>query len=242
MKRRYVNSELVHWTGRNPPGNDAFQALSAICQEEILRLSFCPRYVQGKLKPNSAMVCFTDVPLKHSKEHCGNFGRFGIAFQKQNMISYGANPVFYTTGKHLKRIQEVAELTANLYQDYKDRDWKESGEPYQFTDPQFLALNETIEFTQEYSYKNADNEDYATYYQREWRLTFNSLEFAGSGTPHTAGKSSFYNRDGDTHHIFKFAPEDVAYIIVPLRFYWQARKLAKKFNCGVKVYELAVGT
>ena len=39
------------------------------------------------------MVCFTDIPLHLSQEHCGIYGKFAIAFKKSNFIKYGANPV-----------------------------------------------------------------------------------------------------------------------------------------------------
>lgn len=240
MKRHYINNELVHWTGRNVSNDVAFKTLSSICEEEVLRLTFCPRYVQDKFRPDTAMVCFTDVPLRYSREHCGIFGRFGIAFHKQKMIEYGANPVFYTTGQHLQRIKEIAELTAELYEYYRDREWREDFESYQFTDAQFLSLHETTEFSQEYSYKNADEANYVTYYQREWRLTFNSLDFAGGSSPHLPGKSCFYIRGGNSYQIFKFAAADVAYLIVPWRYFWHGRRLAKKMKCGLKIYELSV--
>jgi len=241
MTQCYINNELIHWTGRNASDDVAFQALSSICDEEILRLTSCPRYVQGKFKPETDMVCFTDIPLRYSKEHCGVFGRFGIAFCKQKMIEYGANPVFYTTKIHLKRIQEVAELTASLCDYHRDREWKEGCEPYQFTDEQFLALHEITEFSQEYSCKNNDSRDYANYYQREWRLTFNSLKFAGGTTPHRQGQSCFYIRDKKSYKVFRFSPSDVAYIVVPCRYYFLARKLAKKLKCKLKIYEISVG-
>lgn len=43
------------------------------------------------------MVCFTDVPLRHSSEHCKRYGRFGIAFQKLKLMNVGAQPVFYAS-------------------------------------------------------------------------------------------------------------------------------------------------
>jgi hypothetical protein len=133
-------------------------------------------------------------------------------------------------------------LAADLYEHYRDREWKEDFERYQFTDEQFLALHETTEFTQEYSYKNSDEANYLTYYQREWRLTFNSFPFAGGNKPHEPGTSCFYHRNGRSYQIFKFSPNDVEYLIVPLRYFLRARKLAKKLPCKVKIYEFSVGT
>ena len=242
MKRNYINDELVHWTGRKRSEDEAFRILRSICDEQVLRLPYCPRYAQEGFQPKTAMACFTDVPLRHSKEHCGKFGKFGIGFHKERMISYGANPVFYTTGSHLERMREVYNLTSSLYELYKDRDWREDVEPYQFTDKEFLALHEISEFTQEYSYKNNDSTDYLNYYQREWRLTFNSLKFTSGSDNSIPGEASFYIKDGDSHEIFNFSSDIVSYIIVPWRYYWKARELSKKLNCKLKIYEIAVDT
>jgi hypothetical protein len=157
------------------------------------------------------------------------------------MIDHGANPVLYTTGIHFDRIKQVNHLLERMPDLEKDREWKGDLEPYQFTEGETLALREVSEFLQEYSYKNQDHKEYVTYYQREWRLTFNSLSFAGGNREHKAGEACFYNRTGKLYQIFKFAPEDVAFLIVPLRYWWQAKKLAKKFKCDVKVYEISDG-
>ena len=241
MARHYVSNQLIHWTGRGIPESAAFKTLADICKEEILRLSYCPNYVQGNFKPESLMVCFTDIPLKHSKEHCSNFGRFGIAFHKDKMIDYGANPALYTTGVHFDRIKHVNQLLERMLDLEKDREWKEETEPYRFTEDETLALKEVSEFLQEYSYKNQDHKEYVTYYQREWRLTFNSLNFASGSKVYKVGKTCFYIHNEKPYKIFKFSPEDVAFLIVPFRYWWRAKKLVKKFRCGVKIYEISVG-
>ena len=33
------------------------------------------------------MVCFTDLPLHLSEEHCDDFGKFGIGFNKDKFIN-----------------------------------------------------------------------------------------------------------------------------------------------------------
>ncbi|MCB1782331.1 MAG: hypothetical protein KDJ34_20020 [Candidatus Competibacteraceae bacterium] len=217
-------------------------ALTSICDEMILRLSYCPNYVHEKYSADSAMVCFTDIPLRFAKEHCAKFGKFGIGFKKQKMIEYGANPALYTTGNHLDRIKKLAELLARMEDLEKDREWKQDIEPYLFTEDETVAFQEVTDFLQEYSYKNNDLSDYVTYYQREWRLTFRSLPFAGDTKPHEPGMSCFYSRDGKSHRAFKFSQEDVEYIVVPIRYWWPAKKLAHKMNCKLKIYEISVRT
>lgn len=242
MTRNYINNELIHWTGRCTSDSEAFSTMETICKEEILRLSYCPNYDQDNFKPRSAMVCFTDIPIKFSKEHCKKFGKFGIAFHKDKMIEYGANPAMYTTRAHFERIKQLSALVERMLDLEKDREWKSECEPYIFTEHQTFALKEVTELLQEYSHRNEDNKEYVTYYQREWRLTFNSLEFSGGTKPHTPGTTCIYIRNNKKYEIFKFSDADVSYLIVPLRYWWRARKLAKKLSCSIKIYEFEVLT
>ena len=241
-KREYLNEELVHWTGRKKNDCEAFEILKAIADEQILRLMPCPNYDDPDLKKKSAMVCFTDIPLKYSREHCKDrFGRFGIAFNKQKMIRYGVNPVFYTTKEHFNNIMNIAKLLERMRDLEKDREWKEELEPYQFKENETVALMKTIEFLQEYSHNSKDDGEYVNYYQREWRLAFNSLPFAGGDQPHLPGMSSVYNKGDKTYFVFKFGAGDVEYLIVPLRYWLKGYKLAQQLGCSLKIYEFSVG-
>lgn len=238
--RAYVNNTLVHWTGRGQTDSAALAALTSICDEKILRLSYCPNYVSEEHRKESAMVCFTDIPLWHAKEHCRIFGRFGIGFKKEKMISYGAKPALYTTAEHFSRIKQLSRLLERMEDMEKDREWKEEVDPYNFTEDETVAFQEVTDFLQEYSYKNQDNSEYVTYYQREWRLTFRSLPFAGGGKLQDPGMSCFYIRNGKSYSTVKFGSEDVDYIVVPARYSLPGRKLAKKIGCKLKLYELSV--
>ncbi len=240
--RRYVSDVLVHWTGRGRTEEDSFSALKAICEEERLRLTYCPNYVQPPFQQNTAMACFTDIPLVLSREHCGRFGKFGIGFRKDAMVRYGANPALYTTGQHFHRIRHIADLLHRMKDLEKDREWREEGEAYRFTEEETLSLLEVTEFLQEYSYQNRDDIDYVTYYQREWRLAFNSLPFASGTGPPVPGESSIECRDGKCHKVFRFSPSDVAFLVVPLRSWWAARPMATRLRCDLKIYEFAVRT
>ncbi len=241
MKRKYISNELVHWTGRAKQDSEAFSTLTAICKGKHLLLSYCPNYVANGFEPRSAMACFTDIPLSHSREHCETFGRFGIAFGKQRMIAHGANPALYTTGVHFERIVKLSSLLAQMLDFEKDRQWREASETYQFSEDHTLALKEVTELLQQYAHRNEDAGDHINYHQREWRLTFNSLPFAGQGKHHDPGTVSFRTHDGKSYGAFRFAPEDVEFLIVPLRWWWRARQLARELGCRLKVYEFSVG-
>ena len=237
MLFRSISDSLVHWTGRKKSDEAAVQILKAICEEGILRLTHCPRYVQPDLKPSASMVCFTDIPLRLSGEHCGRFGRCGIGFRKEAMIRYGANPVLYTTSKHLARIKHIESLLARMKDFEKDREWRAESEPYRFTEDETIALTEVTDFLQEYAHKNDDDSSYVTYYQREWRLPFNILPFAGEGKSHEPGMSCFYIRGGISYPILKFRNDDVAFLVVPRAYRKAVSGLAKAMCCEVKVLE-----
>ena len=131
--RAYISAVLIHWTGRGKTQETAFQILETICSENILRLSYCPTYVNSSFEPKSLMVCFTDIPLEHSQEHCSKFGKFGIAFKKSRMIEYGANPVHYIIGTHLHRILHIKQLIDRMKNLEKDREWMQEVERFTFT-------------------------------------------------------------------------------------------------------------
>lgn len=233
--RAYMNSTLVHWTGRGQTNSDAFSALRSICDEKLLRLSYCPNYVSEGYDKKSAMVYFTDIPLWYAKEHCRTFGKFGIGFKK--MIAYGANPALYTTGEHFSRIKRLSGLLNRMEDLEKDREWKEEVEPYNFTEDETVAFQEVTDLLQEYSYKGQDHSEYVTYYQREWRLTFRSLPFACGRKPQEPGMSCFYCIDGKSYSTVKFSTDD---IVVTARYWFNGRKLASNIGCKLRVYELSV--
>lgn len=238
--QNYINSSLIHWTGRKKEKDDACLVLENICKEQMLRLIYCPPYVQENLKSKVKMVCFTDIPLEHSREHCIQFGEFGLVFDKQKMIEYGANPVLYTTRKHLDRIRNITCLLERMKDMEKDREWRSEVEAFNFSEDESIALLEVLGLSQEYSYKNVDGARYVNYFQREWRLMFNVLVSAGSTKEHKQGKSSFYIKDGISCAVFMLGKSDIEYIIALAEYVERASVAANILGCHVKIYESEV--
>lgn len=231
----YINNTLVHWTGRGKENEKSFEILKSIISNQIIYLSYCPNYATPTKNPTTRdnindkktmMVCFTDLPLKYSKEFCSKFGTFGVGFKKKKMIEYGANPVLYTTGKHINRVKNVNGLINKLLSEEVDREWKSEMERYQYTAVQLYSLQEFFGFTQEFSYKERDE----NYYQREWRLNYDTLPFeVGKG----AEKVGYGGMHGLVNGKFmcemKFSLDDIEYIIVP-RTYFKRRKEISYFT------------
>ena len=111
---KYICNELVHWTGRGQDDESAVKALTSICEDQILRLSYCPNYVHDDYKPEAAMVFFRDIPLKYAREYSSKFRKFGMGFNKNKMVQYRANPALYTTGQHFVRIMKLGGLLARM--------------------------------------------------------------------------------------------------------------------------------
>jgi hypothetical protein len=198
---------------------------------------YCPTYVREEFKRDAAMVCFTDIPLWESAAHCARFGHCGIAFHKQALIAYGANPVFYTTKAHFERVVEISKLLDRMVDLEADREWRSEAEPYTFTEDQTLALLETLCFLQEYGYRGREDDEAINYTQREWRLAFRALPFAGEGKTQEPGMSCFYIRGSKSYPNVAFGSSDVSYLVVPREFRSEAESLAADLGCGLRIFE-----
>jgi hypothetical protein len=57
------------------------------------------------------VVCFCDIPLPDLPLHMTKYSRFGIAFRREFLISFGANPVFYVANNATVAVTTVELLT-----------------------------------------------------------------------------------------------------------------------------------
>ncbi len=74
----HISSDLIHWTGKDGDDRGA-KILSVIGSSLGLLFSYNPLHkVDWYNEIHEKMVCFTDVPLRHSAEHCKRYGRFGL--------------------------------------------------------------------------------------------------------------------------------------------------------------------
>ena len=149
----YISEYLIHWTGKDGEKQGA-DILSIIAESLKLLLSYNPLHSYDfATHVYEKMVCFTDVPLNHSHKHCSKYGKFGIAFKKQELMCVGAQPVFYSThvSKHdmdkifrfLMKQTEKTTIDKKLYDAFKRHFY----------------------FMKRFS----DSKD-THYYEREWRL------------------------------------------------------------------------
>jgi hypothetical protein len=233
----YINDTLVHWTGRAKDENASFEILKSIVTKQLLWLTPAPNFGSTISQKETMMACFTDIPLKYSKDHCFLFGKFGIGFNKNKFIEYGANPVLYLTPTHNTRINEVNSLINRLLRENVDREWREQVDRYQFTEDQLYSLFELFGFYQEYRY----NDNHINYYQREWRIVYDTLSSKSGGDPIVPGQSGMRGIvSGKMRCEMKFALEDIEYLILPKAYCKRKNEILEVVNCKVKIYEVEV--
>lgn len=209
---RYVSPWLIHWTSREGGAAKGLCNLNAIISTQRLKLSDLPIVrLDFRSSAKVRMVCFTDVPLIFSEEHCSRYGQFGIAFKKRKLILYGAQPVFYLALGCRENVKRIMEFILDPPQGCN-------------IPPAMLkSLGEHFCYMQEFSEDGFDSQD-AHYYEREWRISEPSLvpENLWAQKPsnlavRTAGYPDYWGRRiaKDGEDFFVFEDDDVAFVVCP---------------------------
>jgi len=237
----HINDELIHWTGRDKTNDEAFEIISTIISGNELKLGKCPHNFSNLDKRiDSVMtVCFTETPLVHSRDHCDRFGRFGIGFDKLELMKLGANPVLY-----------VVEDRKNFHITLLELYWKLDATkvPFSFRHPFSWLLSSTQPFEDTHN-----NKRIKYYSQREWRII---RMLPGGGTDAEFKKWGPYNDGFDVNEIridaevdpqrglerkyfVPFSRNLITSIIVPYDFKDKVEGLKKTYNLhSTKVYLL----
>jgi hypothetical protein len=220
MNTQFISNFLTHWTGKDKDDEKGFKNLKSIVTSNQLFLKYCPhfnpnKFIDAKLK----MTCFTDIPHHLSNEHCKRYGKFGIAFKKDNLIKYGVNPVFYILNNKKDDFNKVYELICDI---------KKYNIPIEIKE----SLERFFGYVQEYN----DRSNNQCYYEREWRILENNLELEESEVV-PPGKKGIKSINTETTHYLQFDKNDIEFLICPKLF---AKELSKDFNYPVIVYEYLV--
>jgi hypothetical protein len=243
----FISNTLTHWTGRDKSDDEAFSTLKQIISTKKLLLTYCPNYPRLALNRQlkTMMVCFTDIPLNLSREHCYKFGKFGVGFSKEVMVRYGANPVLYTTRAMNDKVETFISLIGRLQSEEVDREWKDAklnndvGDRYQFSSEQFYAMVELAGFMQNYQYSDTSID----YYQREWRINYETLPKGNGLKPQVIpGQGAIHDSIGEgarkrTACSMLYDLNDIDYLIVPRAFQERAQLLIEGLRAEVKIYE-----
>lgn len=229
----HISEYLTHWTGRNKTPVEAFKTLKIILKTR--ELLFSPNIVSfpdNKGKVTNQMICFTDTPIKYSKEHCKKYGHFGISFNKSKLVSYGANPVLYLMNNRKTYHSYLNDLSNELSDNLNNE--------------QKLLFNWFGSAMQPYNTTPDDNNHFPEYYEREWRIAGRVLPYEwlakdveNYGEWHEYqfdGEIRRQNDDSNSRKFFlKFDPIIVENIIVPESYARRARQFLKEqvLGCGL---------
>ena len=105
---------LIHWTSRELSKKSSSDAIT---QDEYVILLYSiysrglkfsspkePDIVVGvncrTEIPTLPIICFTELHLSHAQEHAKQYGSLGIGFNREFLMKWGANPVFYMQSKN----------------------------------------------------------------------------------------------------------------------------------------------
>jgi len=235
----YISKFLTHWTGRGKSKDGAFEMLKKII--ETKELKFSPNRVSfpDNIKTvTNLMICFTDTPIKHSKEHCNKYGFFGISFNKDKLIHYGANPVLYLMDNRKSYHSYLLDFTdeISIYTDNQEK----------------LLLNWFSSIMQPYNTNPDDNKHFPEFFEREWRIAGRVLPFHWLETLEKyQGKHNEYEFAGrirrqqnseninDNTFFLQFDTDIIENIVVPESFLNQTRQLftEQKLNCELIIIE-----
>lgn len=207
----YISDYLIHWTGKKGDKLGA-SVLGTIASTLRLLLSYNRLHIfDWSHEVHEKMVCFTDVPLRHSSDHCERYGRFGIAFHKLKLMNVGAQPVFYASHACKRDMDTIFHFL------------QEQVQHTTLPSDVFRAFHRHFYFIQRLSDGRADGHD-TLYYEREWRLGEQTLVpeekllrpsakywSQQEGCPPYTGRLV---TEGDRSY-FAFNREDVAFLIAP---------------------------
>lgn len=222
-KPDFISSYLTHWVGRKGDESEHFEIVKKILSENLLRLSRCPTGDKVLIQKSESfyeyIVCFTDIPLAYSSEHCSQFGRFGVSFNKERFIEYGANPVLYCTPTMGRSYQEAINIVQEKLQEWWPMDeWDKHSRQYR-------SLRMLFSFLQTYEY---DRDHSPNYYQREWRISLDHEKVPHEGRELRPG-SHTYDTEEDCGWMV-FDKGDVEKIIVSKKYHSEAVDLFHEFG------------
>lgn len=226
----YISDYLVHWAGKKGDENGV-RVLNLISSSLRLLLSYNRIHIFDFTQEiYEKMVCFTDVPLRHSSELCKRYGRFGIAFHKLRLMNKGAQPVFYASHTSKPDMDTIFEF---IQQQLRELTLPENV---------FRALLRHFYFVQEFSEGRADARD-TFYYEREWRLGKQSLlnehQRSRDNPKYRAVQEGYLPYYGNLvtengENYFEFEAEDVAFLIVPKDY---SERVVNPQGFSVEAYE-----
>lgn len=214
VEQRYVSQQLIHFVGRKEPDDDARYALlrriiksgwlvsGAMARtpiedlpSRIQQVSYGYPLNLANIDLNTAFVSdvvfFADIPQQDLGLHMRKYGRFGLSFTKEYLLTKGGNPVFYISKRSTDQSEGGATfdtLFRRELQNYIDINnsfqagLRNIGRMYtqnersQFKIHIFL-LKYFVSFLKFWNHTDDDKKEDNYYMEREWRV-FGGFQFA----------------------------------------------------------------
>jgi hypothetical protein len=224
----HINEFLTHWTGRKK-GTNPFDILSTIISTRELKLSTITiSFPNSKINFKTKAICFTDTPIKHSYDHCRRYNYFGISFDKEELIKYGASPVLYLVSNRKRNQEFINNINYTTNEDKSLMAWVKAS-------------------LQPYDTKKFKTNNWAEFQEREWRInrilplrelkamelaqgSFNEFPFKGK-----IRRLQVTQKSDEDEFYLKFKKSLIKNIIVPVKFRQQAKKLIRDNNLKCKL-------
>ncbi len=171
------------------------------------------------------MVCFTDMPLSMSSDHCEKYSKFAAVFRKASLanscvcpVAYTLNPFvsqaysyFYYVGIGLEEIADGKALTKGkragkrfLLHEYMQQLHQFLAWIQDYSNQEFPYVEGTLEANDEHD--AFFNDPSAFYYEREWRAVYRP----GDAFP--------WVRLHDGRAYFGYSDSSLKYLVVPEKF------------------------
>jgi hypothetical protein len=184
---------LVHWTGKDIEGCSVAgksQLYVERLKDDLEKGLFARKTSEDSLRKwkikNLVRICFTEIRLSQAQTHAERYGKLGIGFTRDFIMSKGGRPVIYVPfnaeddGRLLEdSIRNVYEMSHGNNGIHRSARW-------------IMAYVKRM--------SNGKGEDY--YEEMEWRLVCDR-------------KSTHFASDGSGVYRFRFEPTDTKVVIFP---------------------------
>jgi len=224
----HISTHLTHWTGRKKEDDEAFSILKKIVVTKQLKFSYNTiSFPDDSSITKNLMICFADIPLYQSYEHCRRYNHFGIGFNKNEMIDYGASPVLYIVENrrpHQDYLQNI--LTNADFQNNQSKSlisWYHSmNQPYNSNNlSEFFEREWRIIRILPFHWKQRAEETRGKYNEQPFKGEIERIEIGGD-----MNNEEFY---------LQFDSKVIENIIVPNHYAEQAEKLINDNNLACEL-------
>jgi len=239
----HINPYLTHWTGgydankkKFKDEQSSFEILSLIIKGKKLKFGHHNNgYPDSTTEVSSTMICFTDTPIKQSKDHCKRYQHFGISFNKEALIKEGANPVLYIVPN--RKIHQLFIATLRVF-----------GRVDNFNNDENNLYAWLPAIMQPYKSNKPESFGFPEYLEREWRIirilpstqVTNSILHQGSYKDQFDDKNiSCEFENGNETFYLNFDYKIIESIIVPSNYETDAINLMKsnKLKCKLIIID-----